>query len=109
MDNEHLIFQHFMPLDNHYDYLKKLTQKQRSFAAANPDGIWQMSQRIKKEFAEKGVDVSVFVISKVAINRGDSRTLVDPAVDMASAKWDWSMVSLLSRSAMVRLIFNSLA
>lgn len=24
MENEHLRFQHFMPLDNHYDYLKKL-------------------------------------------------------------------------------------
>lgn len=72
-----------------YDYLKNLTRKQRNFAATNPDGIWQMSQRIKKEFAEKGVDVSIFVISKVAINRGDSRTLINPNVDMASAKWDY--------------------
>lgn len=53
-----------------------------------PDGIWQMAQRIKKEYAEKGKDVSVFVTGKVAVNDSGYHELVDPKVDMAAAKWD---------------------
>ena len=72
-----------------YDYLKKLNQKQQAFVASNPDGIWQMAQIIKKEFAQKGTDVSVFVNAEASINGGKYNKLVNPETDMATAKWDY--------------------
>ncbi|NUY80344.1 HTTM domain-containing protein [Flavobacterium sp. MAH-1] len=68
--------------------LYRLSNKQQHFATTKPDGIWQMAQRIKKEYAEKGKDVSVFVTGKVAVNDSGYHELVDPKVDMAAAKWD---------------------
>lgn len=72
-----------------YDYLKRLTPKQQGFVASNPDGIWQMTQIIKKEFAAKGTDVSVYVNAKTAINGGIYKTLVNPETDMATAEWNY--------------------
>ncbi|MDR6969136.1 hypothetical protein J2X31_003163 [Flavobacterium arsenatis] len=72
-----------------YDYMKKLTPKQRGFVGSNPDGIWQMAQIIKKEFASKGTDVSIYVSSNASINGGTFKTLIDPETDMALAKWDY--------------------
>lgn len=72
-----------------YDYLKKLTPKQQGFVSANPDGIWQMAQFIKKEFARKGTDVGIFAHAEVAINGGKFKTLINPKTDLATAKWDY--------------------
>lgn len=72
-----------------YDYLKKLTPKQQGFVSANPDGIWQMAQFIKREFTSKGIEVSIFVLAEASINGGKSKTLIDSETDMATAKWDY--------------------
>lgn len=72
-----------------YDYKKRLTQKQQNFVAANPDGIWQMAQIIKKEFEEKGQNVAIYVDSQVSINNGRFQTFIDPQVDFATAKWNY--------------------
>lgn len=72
-----------------YDYMKKLTSKQQGFVGSNPDGIWQMAQYIKKEFATKGTDVSIYVTSNASINGDQFKTLIDPETDMANAKWDY--------------------
>lgn len=72
-----------------YDYLKKLTPKQQGFVSSNPDGIWQMAQIIKREFAKKGTEVSIFVNSEVSINGEKQKTLINPETDMASAKWNY--------------------
>lgn len=72
-----------------YDYLKKLTPKQQGFVGANPDGMWQMAQFIKKEFAEKGTDVSIYINAEASINGGKFKKLINPETDMATAKWDY--------------------
>lgn len=72
-----------------YNHLKRLTQKQQGFVSCNPDGIWQMAQIIKKEFASKGTDVSIYVNAKTSINGEKYKTLINPETDMAAAKWNY--------------------
>ena len=72
-----------------YDLRRHLSAKQISFVGTKPDGIWQMAQYIKKEYKAKGKDVSIFVDSKIAINHGDYKPLVNPETDFAKAKWDY--------------------
>ena len=68
---------------------KYLSRKQRNRIAAHPDFIWQFAQRIKKEYAEKGEEVSVFVVnSKVSINGKPYRAFIDPKVDLANEEWN---------------------
>lgn len=66
-----------------------LTTKQTRLASSKPDAIWQFSQHLKKDFKAKGRDVSVFVNSKVSVNRKPYKTLIDPNIDMGSVKWHW--------------------
>jgi hypothetical protein len=67
-----------------------LTKKQKRRIAAYPDFIWQFAQHLKKEYAEKGQDVSVYAVnSKVSINGKPSRAFIDPKTDLANAKWDY--------------------
>src|SRR5690606_37214511 len=72
-----------------YDLRKRLVPKQIGFASTKPDGIWQMAQIIKKEYSDQGKNVSVFVDSKVAVNRGKRRMFVNPRVDLAKAEWNY--------------------
>lgn len=72
-----------------YDVSKKLVPKQQAFVGSNPDGIWQMAQIIKKEFNQKGIQVSVFADTEASINGGKFKTLINPETDLAAAKWDY--------------------
>ncbi len=72
-----------------YDYRKKLTRKQQNFVAAHPDGIWQMAQIIKKEFADKNQEVAIYVDARVGINGGVYQQFIDSKVDMAQAEWNY--------------------
>lgn len=72
-----------------YDHRAKLSHKQQSFMASTPDGIWQMTQIIKKEFAKKNQEIEIYVDSKVSLNEGPYLTFIDPNVDFATAKWDY--------------------
>lgn len=71
---------------NKNEYLSK---KQLRSISAKPDVIWQFAQRLKKEFADQGKDVAVYVKSKVSINGKKSRTFIDPEVDLASQPWNY--------------------
>lgn len=81
-----------------YNPFDDLTAKQYNTMAAKPDMIWQLCQRIKKQYAEKGHDVAIYVKAYTTINGKNRRLLIDPAVDMAAAKWnyfghdDWVLV-----------------
>ena len=67
-----------------------LTKKQKRRIAAYPDFIWQFAQHLKKEYAEKGVSISVYAVnSKVSVNGHPSRAFINPEVDLANAKWDY--------------------
>lgn len=71
------------------DTKKYLSKKQRPRVAAYPDFAWQFAQRIKKEYAEKGENVSVYAIdSKISINGRPYRPFLDPDVDLANEEWD---------------------
>ena len=72
---------------DHDDYLSK---KQRRRIAAYPDFIWQFAQYLKREYAEKGISISVFAVnSRVSINGRPSRAFIDPKVDLANTEWDY--------------------
>lgn len=85
----------FVKLD---DYL---TKKQKRLVKARPDFIWQFAQRLKKEYAEKGEDVAVYVNCRVKVNGRRFQPLIDPKVDLAAEKWhpfkhhDWILPSNL--------------
>lgn len=81
------IVDHKSGTESYYDY-SKLTPKQQNFIATKPDGIWQMTQRIKKEYAAKGQKVSIFVNDMVSVNGGEYATFIDPKTDFALAKWN---------------------
>ncbi|MGB6154192.1 MAG: HTTM domain-containing protein, partial [Pricia sp.] len=69
------------------DYLSK---KQQRRIAAYPDFIWQFAQHLKKEYAAKGIPISVYAVnSRVSINGRPSRAFIDPEVDLANAEWDY--------------------
>lgn len=72
-----------------YNHKNLLTNKQYNFVSSNPDGIWQMAQIIKKNFAAQGKEISIFVTSKVALNNGEYRTFINPETDFAVAKWNY--------------------
>ncbi len=65
-----------------------LTRKQKRKVASYPDFIWQFSQHLKKEYAKKGEDVSVFVKSKVRINGRLLKPFIEPKTDLANEPWN---------------------
>lgn len=69
--------------------LHKLSGKQMHFVATKPDGIWQMAQRIKKEYAQKGKDVSIYAKGSVQVNDSGYHPLIDPGTDLAAADWNY--------------------
>ena len=72
-----------------YDALSDLTPKQEAGMSTRPDMIWQMAQRIKQKFKDQHTDVAVYAFTNIAINDGPYRSLIDPTVDLASARWDY--------------------
>ncbi|WP_338375873.1 HTTM domain-containing protein [uncultured Flavobacterium sp.] len=70
-----------------YYYNKNLSYKQVNALATKPDFIWQYCQRIKKEY--EGKNISIFIDCKNSINRKPYRTLIDPKLDFAKAKWNY--------------------
>jgi hypothetical protein len=72
-----------------YDYQQRLTRKQQNFVASYPDGIWQMTQFIKKEFDAKNQKIEIYVDAYVSINGGNYLMFIDPKVDFAQAKYNY--------------------
>ena len=73
----------------YYDIKKRLTPLQQNFIVYKPDGIWQMAQRIKKEYTEKGEKIALFVEAKVSVNEGNYENLIDPNYDFTQAQWNY--------------------
>ena len=65
-----------------------LTPKQIRSASTKPDVIWQFAQRLKNIYSEKGQDVSVFVKSRVSLNGGKYKPLIDPTIDLTTVPWE---------------------
>lgn len=88
------------------DYLSK---KQRNRIMGYPDFIWQFAQYLKREYAEKGETVSVYLInSKASINGKPYRAFIDPQVDLANIHWnpwghhEWILPSPLDEKSPVK-------
>ena len=64
-----------------------LTKNQQRTASTKPDVIWQFAQHLKKDFAQKGMDVKVYVSSHVRVNNNKLQLLIDPTVDLGSVEW----------------------
>ena len=72
-----------------YQTVVKLTEKQNRMVADKPDAIWQLAQRIKKTYAKKGIDVTVFTETFVSVNQKPMKQLIDPKTDLANAEWNY--------------------
>jgi hypothetical protein len=72
-----------------YNPEQLLTKNQIFSLKGRPDMIWQVAQLIKEDFAKKGKDVAVFVEAKVGLNGHTQRLIIDPRVDLASAKFSY--------------------
>lgn len=72
-----------------HQYDREITRKQYGLLTSKPDAMWQYAQRIKKEYAEQGKEVSIYIDAFVSINRGPHKQLIDPTIDFAEAKWDY--------------------
>lgn len=76
-----------------------LTKKQQRRVGCYPDFIWQFAQHLKKEYAQKGENIQVFVENKVKVNQNPYQQFVDSNVDLASVPWkhfahnDWILPS----------------
>jgi len=76
-----------------------LSRKQLRAIPTKPDLIWQLTQRIEEEYAEKGKEVEVYIEGKISVNGGPYKPLIDPKVNLAAEKWqhfkhhDWILPS----------------
>lgn len=65
-----------------------LSSKQQRIVSTKPDITWQFAQYLKKEYAKKGKNISVYARhSKVSVNSGKMTPFIDPTVDLANEKW----------------------
>jgi hypothetical protein len=72
-----------------YPFSDELTYKQQNGMETKPDMIWQLAQRIKHQYAEKGKDVAVYAKTKVSVNGSPYKMLIDPNADLAAASWNY--------------------
>ncbi|MCK0131934.1 HTTM domain-containing protein [Flavobacteriaceae bacterium F08102] len=86
-------YQHFFIVNKENGTRKRvdlttyLTKNQRSAVQTKPDMIWQFAQRLKKEYAQKGISIEVYVEGKVRINGGTLHPLIDKNTDLAAVSW----------------------
>jgi len=74
---------HYINKDNY------LTKKQQRSMLAKPDGIWQFTQRLAEEYEQKGENIDIYVRSRISVNGGPYKELIDPKKDFTQAKWDY--------------------
>ncbi|WP_298893995.1 HTTM domain-containing protein [uncultured Psychroserpens sp.] len=76
-----------------------LSLKQIRSVSSKPDVMWQFAQRLKRLYAEKGIDIEVYVRAFVSVNGKPTKQLIDPEIDLANVKWnhfkhhDWILPS----------------
>ncbi|MCK0136403.1 HTTM domain-containing protein [Arenibacter sp. S6351L] len=66
-----------------------LTRGQKSKIKSYPDFMWQFAQRLKREYNEKGEDISVFVNSRVSVNGKPYQEFIDPKIDLGNVSWNY--------------------
>lgn len=66
-----------------------LSPKQQRIASTKPDIMWQFSQRLKKEYAAKGIDISVYINARLSVNGRPYKKFINSEVDIAAQPWDY--------------------
>jgi len=65
------------------------TRGQLRVAATKPDVIWQLIQRIKTDFKEKGIAYNaLYAKSKVSVNGGKYYSLIDENFNLKDVEWN---------------------
>lgn len=67
---------------------KYLTPKQRG-TLLKPDGVYQFTQHLKKEYAEKEIHIEIYARVRVSLNGREPSYLVDPQLDLTTIEWDY--------------------
>lgn len=66
-----------------------LTKGQKSKVKCYPDFMWQFAQRLKREYGEKGEDISIFVYSRLSVNGKPYQEFIDPKIDLGNVPWNY--------------------
>ena len=66
-----------------------LTRGQKGKIKSYPDFMWQFAQRLKREYNERGEDISVFVNSRVSVNGKPYQEFIDPKLDLGNVSWNY--------------------
>ena len=66
-----------------------LSRGQKSKIKSYPDFMWQFAQRLRREYTEKGEDISVFVNSRVSINGKPYQEFIDQKIDLGNVSWNY--------------------
>jgi len=67
-----------------------LTARQIGKMAVSPDMVWQLAQRLKKDYAKQGYDhISIYAQSSVSLNGRPPQPLIKPDADLAATEWSW--------------------
>jgi hypothetical protein len=64
-----------------------LSIKQQRTMPSKPDMIWQMAQFLKREYQEKGKDISIYANGAIYINGGFYQPFIDAQVDLTQVQW----------------------
>ena len=81
------------------DLDEHLTKKQKRKVACYPDFTWQFAQYLKREYAQQGHEIEVYVTNRVRVNKDKYKQFIDPKVDLANVPWkhfshnEWIMPS----------------
>jgi hypothetical protein len=67
------------------DYLT--TKQKRNLL--KPDGIYQFTQRLKKEYAEKNTPIEIYARIKVSLNGRAPELFIDPQLDLTTIEWNY--------------------
>jgi hypothetical protein len=67
------------------DYLT--TKQKRNLL--KPDGIYQFTQRLKKEYAKKNTPIEIYARIKVSLNGRAPELFIDPQLDLTTIEWNY--------------------
>lgn len=57
--------------------------------ASHPDMSWQFAQRLKREYAAQGYDVSIHAVNMVSLNGSQEQLLINRDADLANISWNY--------------------
>jgi len=83
---------------NPEDYLSR---KQKRLVNTKPDIMWQFARHLKDEYAQKGIDIAVYVYANLSVNGRPYKKFINPDIDIAALEWetfkhsDWILPSKL--------------